>query len=148
MQNIPYDRPATTMKAFNMCMDCATEYNDIGSRRYHAQPNACFVCGPQVWLACGAKVITTGVDAITEAIQHIRSGSIIGIKGIGGFHIACDARNSATVQRLRTLKKRPSKPFAVMVADVKTVEPFVEISKAENALLNGPERPIVLCRKK
>lgn len=148
IQNIPYDRPGTTMKAFNMCMDCATEYNDIRSRRYHAQPNACFVCGPQVSLVTAGKTKATGEEAITETIRHIRAGSIVAIKGIGGFHIACDARNSLTVQRLRNLKKRPSKPFAVMVADPKKAQAFAEISDTELALLTSPERPIVLLRKK
>jgi len=148
IQNMPYDRPATTMKAFNMCMDCATEYSDMDSRRYHAQPNACPICGPQVSLVCAGRTIAAGEDAITETIRRIRAGSIVAIKGVGGFHIACDARNGMAVQRLRSLKKRPSKPFAVMVADTKKAQAFAEVPQTEQELLNSPERPIVLLKKR
>jgi hydrogenase maturation protein HypF len=136
------------MKAFNMCMDCATEYNDIHDRRYHAQPNACFVCGPQVSLISGNKILSGHDDAITQAIHHLRAGAILAVKGLGGFHIACDARNVKTIQRLRSLKKRPSKPFAVMVADIRHAQALVEISDMEQKLLTSPERPIVLLKKK
>jgi hydrogenase maturation protein HypF len=148
IQGIPYDRPMTTMKTFNMCMDCATEYSDIRSRRYHAQPNACFVCGPQISLIASNKVAASHDEAITEAIHHLRSGLIVAIKGIGGFHIACDARNAKTILRLRNLKKRPSKPFAVMVADCAQARALSEVSLLEQQLLTSPERPIVLLKKK
>ncbi|MFA6384986.1 MAG: carbamoyltransferase HypF [Candidatus Omnitrophota bacterium] len=148
IQNIPYDRPLTTMKAFNMCVDCATEYTDIRDRRYHAQPNACSVCGPQAAFIKNGKTTGCGQDAVAEAIRHLRAGSIIAVKGLGGFHIACDAHNIETIRRLRTLKKRPSKPFALMVPDIKTARAIAEISEPEENLLRSPERPIVLLRKK
>jgi hydrogenase maturation protein HypF len=148
IQGLPYDRPLTSMKAFNMCMDCATEYNNIRDRRYHAQPNACFVCGPQVSLLEAGKIRAVGQEAIIQAIRHLRAGSIVAIKGLGGFHIACDAHNTGTIQRLRSLKARPSKPFAVMVADVKAGRAIANISELEGQILQSPERPIVLVRKK
>jgi hydrogenase maturation protein HypF len=148
IQSVPYDRPLTTMKAFNMCMDCATEYRDIRSRRYHAQPNACSQCGPQASLLKSGKITATGNEAVIESIRNLAAGSIIAVKGLGGFHIACDAFNTQAVQRLRNLKKRPSKPFAVMVADIDGARMICDVSALEENILKSPERPIVLLKKK
>jgi hydrogenase maturation protein HypF len=145
---MPYDRRKTTMDAFSMCLDCNTEYNDIHNRRYHAQPNACHSCGPSVTLVEKNRTIASAADAVTMAVARLRKGAIVAIKGIGGFHIACDATNTQSVQKLRTLKRRPSKPFAVMVQSVETAQKYCLVSELEKKLLTAPERPIVLLRKK
>jgi hydrogenase maturation protein HypF len=152
IQNIPYDRPLTTMKRFKMCPDCSREFSDIADRRYHAQPNACPVCGPRVTLINNLKPKSRnpskGTEAISETIRLLKRGQIAAIKGIGGFHIACDAYNLKTVKKLRDLKTRPSKPFALMVPDIKAAKKLCCISRLEQTILESPERPIVLLRKK
>jgi len=156
IQNLPYDRPLTTMRKFKMCAQCQKEYADISNRRYHAQPNACPVCGPQVVLikAQSAKRKAQSAkrkaqsEAIYETIKLLKQGEIVAIKGIGGFHIACDAYNLAAVKELRRRKTRPSKPFAIMVKDIKEAQRICEISALEKEILSGPERPIVLLKKK
>lgn len=143
IQDIPYDRKYTTMHAFTMCDACTEEYQTLTDRRYHAQPNACAVCGPRLLF-----YPHTEDDPLFAAIQALKEGKIAAIKGVGGIHFACDAFQTAAIQRLRDRKKREKKPFAVMVRDIQTAKTMVQLSKAEEALLTGKERPIVLCRKK
>jgi hydrogenase maturation protein HypF len=152
IMNLPYDRPFTTMRQFKMCPECKKEYEDISNRRYHAQPNGCPVCGPQVELikvqSAKRKTQNKGNEAIYETIRLLKQGEIVAIKGIGGFHIACDAYNFETVQKLRQLKNRPSKPFALMVKDIEAVKKICKVSNLEKEILLAPERPIVLLKKK
>ncbi len=148
IHNIPYDRPLTTMKKFKMCLDCSKEFLEINDRRYHAQPNACPECGPSVTLIKGSKIRGRGVKAIRETIKLLKNGGIAAVKGIGGFHIACDADNFSAVKKLRRLKNRPSKPFALMAADIETAKSLCRISSLEREILESPERPIVLLEKK
>jgi hydrogenase maturation protein HypF len=141
---VPYDRPATTMAPFVMCPACQREYDDPLDRRFHAQPNACPVCGPRLalWSPQGA-VIATG-DPLREAAERLVRGEVVAVKGLGGFHLACDATGGATVATLRRRKHRDEKPFAVMVADVTAAHAVAVMAPDEAALLAAPERPIVL----
>ncbi|MCB0008301.1 MAG: carbamoyltransferase HypF, partial [Anaerolineales bacterium] len=150
IKDIPYDRPFTTMAVFPMCPACQAEYNDPLNRRFHAQPNACPDCGPQVWLEtpAGAAPSTHGTAALIEVQQRLRQGQIVAIKGVGGFHLACDARNNEAVQRLREHKGRQDKPFAVMARDLEAVRAFAAVTPDEAALLTSKESPIVLLDKK
>ncbi|HEY77338.1 MAG TPA: carbamoyltransferase HypF, partial [Thermoflexia bacterium] len=161
IKDIPYDRPSTTMAPFKMCPECQAEYDDPTNRRFHAQPNACPVCGPRVWLQVPTPQPETlhletqnlnpetAPDApIQAARQLLREGAIVAIKGLGGFHLACDATNDEAVARLRERKGRVDKPFAIMAFDLETVERFCEVNDAERALLTSRERPIVLLRRK
>ncbi len=138
----PYDRPVTTMASFVMCDQCQAEYDDPADRRFHAQPNACRECGPRIWLERDTTVPTD--DVIVTTRDLIAAGEIVAIKGIGGFHLACDARNADAVATLRTRKHRTAKPFAVMAADITTVESIANLASAERDLLKSPQRPIVL----
>jgi hydrogenase maturation protein HypF len=143
IQDIPYDRPFTTMRAFPMCAACEVEYHDPSNRRFHAQPNACPVCGPQVSLG------TLERDAaIQAAIDALRGGHIVAIKGIGGFHLACDATNDLAVRTLRDRKGRGAKPFALMARDLDRIRAYTHISGDEAHLLTAKERPIVLLRSR
>lgn len=148
VRDIPYDRARTSMATFRMCPACQREYDDPLNRRFHAQPNACWECGPQLelWDAAGRKVVSP--DPITEAAKLLQSGSIVAAKGLGGFHLAVDATNPEAVERLRERKRRVGKPFAIMARDLERVEEFCEVDDNERGLLLGPERPIVLLRKK
>jgi len=148
IKDIPYDRPKTTMTSFRMCPDCQNEYEDAANRRFHAQPNACPVCGPKVWLtdAEGQKIDCS--DPVHEAAIRLREGRIVAVKGLGGFHLACDATKETAVSLLRTRKGREEKPLAVMAPNLKTVEKFADITPMERDLLVSPRRPIVLLRKK
>jgi hydrogenase maturation protein HypF len=154
IKDLPYDRLQTTMAGFEMCPDCAAEYADPLDRRFHAEPIACPVCGPFVQLRCAprpefaASIIELRLPAILKARQLLRDGRILAVKGIGGFHLACDARNDAAVRELRRRKGRAGKPFALMAADLGTVEEFCEVNDAERAVLTGIERPVVLLRRK
>jgi hydrogenase maturation protein HypF len=151
--DLPYDRAATTMRPFEMCAACAAEYHDPASRRFHAQPNACPACGPTVWL-CRSNAVAlertaahpVGDAAIEAARDLLLAGGILAVKGVGGFHLACDATNPAAVARLRDRKQRVGKPLAVMVADVAAAWAIAEIGADEVVLLEGRERPIVLLR--
>ena len=145
IQDLPYDRPATSMAKFEMCPQCQREYDDPNDRRFHAQPNACPNCGPQLafWDANG-KVRAEKRDALVKAIDDIASGKIIALKGLGGFQLLCDARNPKAVDSLRQRKNRPAKPFAIMVKDEVQAEELCHISKNEMTLLHSPEKPIVI----
>ncbi len=144
---IPYDRPNTSMAGFPLCPDCAREYHDPVDRRFHAQPVACPVCGPRLSLRDADGYPVAVADAITITLERLRDGAIVAIKGLGGFHLACDARNAATVARLRQRKQREAKPFAVMAANLASLAPWVECNEHERRLLETPERPIVLLRQ-
>jgi hydrogenase maturation protein HypF len=138
----PYDRPLTTMASFVMCGPCQSEYDGPTNRRFHAQPNACADCGPRIWLEQDTVLLVDDVIATTRAKIH--AGEIVAVKGIGGFHLACDARNALAVATLRERKHRTAKPFAVMAADLESAEAIAELSAAEQELLASAERPIVL----
>jgi hydrogenase maturation protein HypF len=166
-ESIPYDRPNTTMSVFKMCPDCEKEYNDPGNRRFHAQPNACPVCGPHVSLIIkdeDAPAATAGTDKskavegppasmsdrnpLERTIQLLKEGSIIALKGLGGFHIACDASNREAVERLRSRKRKSNKPFALMSPDINTIKKFCKVSEEEEILLTSVKRPIILLNKR
>lgn len=150
IQDIPYDRPQTTMAAFTMCPQCQREYDDPLDRRFHAQPNACPECGPQLTLlpnpALGAPAGWDALpaDPIAAARTLLQAGNIVAIKGLGGFHLACDATNARAVQTLRERKGRAAKPFAVMMPDLEAVQAVCQVSGEAAAALQGAERPIVL----
>ncbi|MEZ5093472.1 carbamoyltransferase HypF [Nocardioides sp.] len=143
--DLPYDRPATTMAGFPMCAACAAEYADPTDRRYHAQPIACHDCGPRLVATDPAgEVLAAGSEPVlAAAVSALREGRIAAVKGIGGYHLACDAANPSAVEELRRRKGRPDQPFAVMARDLTVAETLVEVGDA-SALLTGPERPIVL----
>jgi hydrogenase maturation protein HypF len=153
IKHLPYDRPSTSMAEFLMCRDCQQDYEDPLNRRFHAQPTACHVCGPRAWLErTDGKPVTSAmfsmlddVDAVATLIQQ---GNIIAIKGLGGFHLACDATNEEIVAKLRTLKKRPDKPLALMARDIEIIEQYCYINQAEKELLQSPAAPIVLLKQK
>ena len=141
IERTPYDRPNTTMSRFEMCEACRAEYEDPTDRRFHAQPNACPECGPQV------ASVPPADDPVSDARRRIAGGEIVSVKGLGGFHLACDATTDAAVRRLRERKERPAKPLAVMVADLPTARSIATIDPDEERLLVSRERPIVLLRK-
>jgi hydrogenase maturation protein HypF len=145
--DLPYDRSATTMARFAMCPECLREYEDPNDRRFHAQPNACPVCGPRLWLANPQGNRIEAGDPLEAAANALRDGSIVALKGLGGFHLACDATSAQAVARLRARKRRDEKPFAVMVKDLAGADRVAVLSDAERALLASPERPIVLVRR-
>jgi hydrogenase maturation protein HypF len=148
IEDIPYDRPKTTMRSFVMCPDCQAEYDNPLDRRFHAQPNACPKCGPRLELldARGNHVETS--DVIAAASQFLKDGKILAIKGLGGFLLACDATSDKAVKLLRRRKRRPFKPLAVMVADMEAARRHCYISVAEEKLLTSAQSPIVLMRWK
>ncbi|MCG6857635.1 MAG: carbamoyltransferase HypF [Salaquimonas sp.] len=143
VRSIPYDRARTSMAAFTMCADCAREYGDPTDRRFHAQPNACPVCGPRMWLEDeNGEIACDGViDAVAQALGE---GRIAAIKGIGGFHLACDATNEEAVGKLRARKRRHAKPFAVMMRDFDQVQAHCKVGEADSELLGSNVAPIVL----
>ncbi len=143
---IPYDRATTSMNVFEMCADCRAEYEDPADRRFHAQPNACPACGPKVWLEDRAGPLP-GADPIAETAEHLQGGAIVAVKGIGGFHLACDATDDRVVDELRRRKRRADKPLALMAADLMMARQFAEISAEEEAALESAAAPIVLVRK-
>ena len=147
IQDIPYDRQMTTMEKFKMCEKCLAEYEDIANRKYHAQPNACPVCGPRIWLSRDGKEVECA-DPIKETIDLLRRGCIVAVKGLGGFHLACNAQDDEVVKRLRERKRREkSKPLAIMSPGLKTIKKYCEVSPEEEQLLTGPQKPIVLLKK-
>jgi hydrogenase maturation protein HypF len=163
---VPYDRPNTSMAAFPMCPRCRAEYEDLDNRRYHAQPVACPECGPQLALRApsgtglqtcvpelpdhwsGDQCHWTGDEALRQAQALLRQGRIVAVKGLGGFHLACDATNEEAVQLLRRRKGRAEKPLAVMVESLETAERLVELDEPSRRLLTGPRAPIVLAAKR
>ena len=140
----PYDRENTTMAAFRMCPSCQREYDDPSNRRFHAQPIACPECGPRLQVLDRDGREIRGVDPLNFTAEAIRTGQIVAIKGLGGFHLACDARNESAVASLRQRKQRDQKPFAVMMANVDQVKRTCEVTIAESHLLSSPQSPIVL----
>ncbi|MGB9669010.1 MAG: Sua5/YciO/YrdC/YwlC family protein, partial [Anaerolineales bacterium] len=153
IKDIPYDRPNTTMADFPMCEACAAEYHNPENRRFHAQPVACPTCGPHVWIEkkdslWQAEEFSSDAQAIKRAQEYLLQGKILAIKGIGGFHLACDALNKNAVLALRERKRRVDKPFAVMMPDLETVSQYCIINSEEAALLTSKERPIVILRRK
>ncbi len=148
-RDVPYDRAATTMASFPMCPSCRAEYEDPGDRRYHAQPVACPECGPRLVLLGGdGQRLAEGDEALMRAATMLCEGSIVAVKGLGGFHLACDAHDPEAVGRLRARKHRDAKPFAVMMATLTDVEQELVLGEAERALLCTPARPIVLARRR
>ncbi|HJS19727.1 MAG TPA: carbamoyltransferase HypF [Anaerolineales bacterium] len=149
IQDIPYDRPKTTMSGFPLCADCEREYNDPSDRRFHAQPVACPVCGPQVMFErLKAGTVAGSGEAIAETCNALANGEIIAIKGLGGFHLTCDATNAQAVTELRDRKLRVDKPFAIMMPDIETIGAHCIVSDAERELLSSSARPIVLLQRK
>ena len=147
IDNIPYDRPYTSMKHFKMCTDCQAEYDDPANRRFHAQPNACPKCGPQVKLFDSKQNLQDVNDAILTTREKLMEGKIIAIKGLGGFHLAVDATNNDMVQKLRKLKGRDEKPFALMVRDLKIAHQYCAISNEEAQVIQSFVAPIMLLEK-
>jgi hydrogenase maturation protein HypF len=149
VKDIPYDRVNTTMAGFPMCGDCRVEYENPEDRRFHAQPNACGVCGPQVFLEDRAgSELARGAPAVRETCDLLRQGKVVAIKGLGGFHLACDAVNDQAVRNLRERKYREDKPFALMAADLSDIRNYCYVSDFEKRLLQSAAKPIVLLRRR
>lgn len=170
IENVPYDRAETTMREFEMCAACRAEYENPLDRRFHAEPTCCAVCGPEMFLSepfavadgltlanltsnfsdikLQSSATADGSDIINQAKQFLENGKILAVKGIGGFHLVCDATNKKAVENLRSRKHREDKPFALMANSVETVEKYCFVSEAEKALLLSKERPIVLLERK
>ncbi|MCP4133773.1 MAG: carbamoyltransferase HypF [bacterium] len=148
IHDIPYDRENTAMDPFPMCPECQTEYDNHTNRRFHAQPNACGVCGPRVSLyTINREFISSEIKTVAlKAVELLKAGHIIAIKGVGGYHLAADALNDSAVELLRKRKKRTFKPFAMMASGIEAIAPFTEISALEKELLLSKERPIVLLK--
>ncbi|MBI3794980.1 MAG: carbamoyltransferase HypF [Nitrospinae bacterium] len=147
VRQTPYDRPYTSMSGFDMCPECRAEYEDPSNRRFHAQPNACQKCGPSLELL-DARWTTVRGDPINKTVEFLNGGAIVAIKGVGGYHLACDALNVNAVRLLRERKVRKEKPFALMVRDLEAARGYFEISRAEEELLLSREKPIVLLKGK
>jgi hydrogenase maturation protein HypF len=152
IQDIPYDRPQTTMAPFEMCPDCQAEYDDPTDRRFHAQPNACPVCGPRVTFRSptpeGELSNLSGDEAVRATRQALMDGRVVAVKGLGGFHLACDATNDQAVKKLRGRKGRVDKPFALMAFSLDAVKGFCAVNEEERGLLTSRERPIVLLEER
>ncbi|MCU0483913.1 MAG: carbamoyltransferase HypF [Chloroflexi bacterium] len=150
IDELPYDRARTTMRVFPLCPACDSEYRDPANRRFHAEPVACPACGPRLSYqpAGGAAPTATGEDALAAALADLAGGRIVAIKGLGGYHLACDATDEAVVARLRDRKRRWAKPFAVMVADLDAARAIARVTAAEESLLTSPARPIVLLARR
>ncbi|HEV2713786.1 MAG TPA: Sua5/YciO/YrdC/YwlC family protein, partial [Terriglobales bacterium] len=149
VRDIPYDRLSTSMSAFPMCTACQAEYDDPLSRRFHAQPNACWECGPRLEFRDKFGYPLNNPDPILATVDALRAGHIVAIKGLGGFHLACEATNETAVALLRERKRRVEKPFAIMVPDVQAAQELCELSEGgESKMLQTAQRPIVLLRRK
>lgn len=149
IQAVPYDRAHTTMAAFPMCEECRQEYEDEGDRRYHAQPVACHACGPRAWLErADGRAFSVSRYSMMDAVDAVGSllllGELVAIKGVGGFHLCCDATNAEAVARLRQRKQRPDKPLALMARDLEVIERYASLSDQARELLRSPAAPIVL----
>ena len=149
INNIPYDRPYTSMASFNMCPACQDEYDDPADRRFHAQPNACPQCGPHIWYeeSLNGKRLDNGQNAVELLVKDLIQGKIVAIKGLGGFHLAVDASHDEAVKRLRDRKNREEKPLAIMLADLESIKKLCVVNRKEEQLLTAPQRPIVLITK-
>ncbi len=146
---VPYDRPATTMAGFTMCPACQAEYDDPGDRRFHAQPNACPVCGPRLaWRDPSGSALAEGDAALAATVAAVDAGSVVAVKGLGGYHLAADATSAAAVAELRRRKARDDKPFAVMAADIAAAGRLVVLDDLALAALTSPRRPIVLAPRR
>jgi len=148
IDDIPYDRPKTSMKHFTMCPECQKEYDDPANRRFHAQPNCCAECGPTVALYDSRRVRVLARDPIKKAAELLKQGYIVAIKGLGGFHLAVDAENTSAVTRLRKKNTGEEKPLAVMSYDLARIRRYAHIDPAEEAILSSSRRPIVLIKKR
>ncbi len=144
IQDIPYDRPKTTMATFPLCPECGKEYHNPVNRRFHAQPVACPVCGPHIWFEAQGKLLGEREEAIQVARSWLKAGKILAIKGLGGFHLACDAANHQAMAELRNRKKRSDKPFALMAFNESIISKYAHVSPSEEALLRSRQNPIVL----
>ncbi len=147
IEDLPYDRVRTSMRAFPLCTDCSREYQDPADRRYHAEPTACPVCGPHMDLVNPTGDVLQIADPLIEAARLLDEGKIVAIKGVGGFHIAASASDDDAIRRLRELFNRPQQPFAVMSRDLEATRAFAEISEAEAAMLTSYRRPIVVLQR-
>ncbi|HYM67393.1 MAG TPA: carbamoyltransferase HypF, partial [Patescibacteria group bacterium] len=148
VRGVPYDRPRTTMAAFEMCAACRAEYEDPASRRFHAQPNACPACGPALRLTDHSGDELAGEDALAAAVAGLLAGRIVAVKGLGGYHLACRADDERAVAELRRRKRREEKPFALMALDLAALDGLVALTDAERELVSGRERPIVVARRR
>lgn len=149
IRSLPYDRPTTTMAGFLMCRACASEYADPGDRRFHAQPVACPDCGPRTTLLDpDATVLARDEDALQGTVQRLRDGAIVAVKGVGGYHLACDATSAIAVGELRRRKSRDDKPFAILVSDIAAAARLAHLGPAATAALASPARPIVLAPRR
>ena len=149
IDTVPYDRPNTSMRFFTMCKQCEQEYANPLNRRFHAQPISCFECGPILTLLdSDSTILSQGTEAIAMAAQALLKGKIIALKGLGGFHLICDASSCEAVSRLRKRKKRPAKPFAVMFSDIQSLKASAEMSPEEERLVQSKEKPIVITAKR
>ena len=148
IRDIPYDRPFTTMADFQMCPECQAEYHDPLDRRFHAQPTACPTCGPQLWFEVDGKHLAEREVALQRAREWLKNGKILAVKGLGGYHLACDASNALAVDELRRRKKRSDKPFALMAFSLNQIERHCQVTPAERDLLTSPQHPIVLLERK
>ncbi len=147
-RSIPYDRPQTSMACFKQCPECQAEYDDPLDRRFHAQPNACPTCGPKIWLTDKeGAIIAQGDESLRRLAAELANGKIAAVKGLGGYHLVCDAGSNDAVNELRRRKHRPDKPLAVMVADMNTAHVLADIQPTEEEWLTGMKRPIVLASK-
>ncbi len=147
IEDIPYDRENTAMKPFTMCWDCQSEYNNPADRRFHTQPNACARCGPHIVLCdSSGNILQSQFDAVISQLQELLTHHIVAIKSVGGYHLACDATNDFCVELLRKRKKRPFKPFAIIVPSIEFLETFCSVTPKEKELLQSKERPIVLVK--
>ncbi len=144
VNGIPYDRPNTSMAGFALCPDCAKEYKDPSNRRFHAQPIACPTCGPQVWYEETGQKLADRENPIQTARRALAEGKILAVKGLGGFHLVCDAQNLLTLEKLRLRKHRSGKPFALMAFNLETIKKFAWVSPDEEKLLTSSMAPVVL----
>ncbi|WP_425447356.1 carbamoyltransferase HypF [Dethiothermospora halolimnae] len=147
IRELPYDRVSTTMEEFKMCDNCNKEYNNPLDRRFHAQPNGCPKCGPKVQLMDNQGKEIPSYDPMKRAIKLIKEGNIVAVKGLGGFHLACDGKNQYVIDKLRNRKYRPTKPFALMMKDIRTVKKYSNLNNIEEEIISSNKKPILLLNK-